>query len=36
VNLWRPLRELVEVEEQERTEQFGEQLPVGLKWVGDE
>ncbi len=34
--MWKPLRELVEVKEQERAEQFGEQLPVGLRWVGDE
>lgn len=34
-DVWKPLRELVEVEEQERAAQFGEQLPVGLKWVGD-
>jgi molecular chaperone DnaK (HSP70) len=33
--LWRSLREFVEVEEQERTERFGEQLPVGLRWVGE-
>jgi molecular chaperone DnaK (HSP70) len=33
--IWRPLREFVEVEEQERTERFGEQLPVGLRWVGE-
>lgn len=30
---WRPLRELVEVEEQERADRFGDQLPVGLRWV---
>lgn len=33
--IWRPLRELVKVEEQERIEQFGEQLPVGLRWVDE-
>jgi hypothetical protein len=33
--IWRPLRELVEVEEQERAERFGEELPVGLRWVGE-
>lgn len=32
-NTWRPLRELVEVEEQERADRFGDQLPVGLRWV---
>ena len=30
---WRPLRELMAVEERERTEQFGEELPVGLRWL---
>jgi molecular chaperone DnaK (HSP70) len=29
----RPLRELVTVEEQERVERFGEELPVGLRWL---
>ncbi|HEY5957908.1 MAG TPA: hypothetical protein VIV60_15200, partial [Polyangiaceae bacterium] len=33
--LWRPLREFLPVEEPERAERFGEQLPVGLKWLGD-
>jgi hypothetical protein len=31
--LWRPLRELVAIEEHERAERFGEELPVGLRWV---
>lgn len=31
--IWRPLREYVVVEEQDRVERFGEQLPVGLRWV---
>ena len=31
----KPLRELVDVEKQERAEQFGAQLPVGLCWVED-
>lgn len=31
--VWRPLRELVEIEEQERAERFGDELPVGLRWV---
>lgn len=30
---WLPLREQVEVAEQERTNSFGEELPVGLLWV---
>jgi hypothetical protein len=30
---WRPLRELVEIEDAERTERFGDELPVGLRWI---
>jgi molecular chaperone DnaK (HSP70) len=30
---WRPLRELVEVADKERVERFGEELPVGLRWI---
>ncbi|MGC4068236.1 MAG: Hsp70 family protein [Polyangiaceae bacterium] len=31
--VFRPLRELVPVEERERAERFGEELPVGLRWL---
>jgi molecular chaperone DnaK (HSP70) len=31
--VFRPLRELVVVEERERVERFGEELPVGLRWL---
>jgi molecular chaperone DnaK (HSP70) len=33
---WRALRECLPIEEPERAERFGEQLPVGLKWIEQE
>jgi hypothetical protein len=33
IEQWRPVREFVEVAERERSECFGEELPVGLRWI---